>query len=81
MATIPNTTREVDVAFNVLLKELDVDYSLLEPETVRNLVTAISKDTKVKNSALLYLTCPSTRAETMRARLVRDVMELYERGY
>lgn len=78
---IPNTTQEVDLAFNVLLRELGVEYSELEPETISNLVEAISKDTKVKNSALLYLTCASTRAETMKARLVRDVMELYERSY
>lgn len=81
MTRIPNTTEEVDVAFNVLLKELDVDYALLEPETIRNLVTAISKDTKVKNAAINYLYCPSTRAEVMRKRLATYVMELYERGY
>lgn len=75
------TTEEVDVAFNVLLRELGVDYADLEPETVANLTAAISRDTKVKNSALLYLTCSSTRAGVMRERLVRDVVELYERGF
>lgn len=72
---------EVDIALNVLLRELDVEYSALEPETVRNLTEAIRRDVKVKNSALLYLTCSSTRAHLMKERLVRDVMELYERGY
>jgi hypothetical protein len=75
------TTEEVDIAFNVLLKTLDVDYADLEPETITHLTNAISASTKVKNSALLYLTCSSNRAGVMRERLVRDVMELYERGF
>lgn len=74
------TTAEVDTAFNVLLKELGVEYSELDVETINNLTVAIAQDAKVKNSALLYLTCSSERAQTMRERLVRDVMELYERG-
>ncbi len=69
---------EVDTAFNVLLKELEIDYSELDPETITNITTAISKSVKVKNSALLYLVCNSNRAELMRERLVRDVLELYE---
>lgn len=81
MTRIPNTTQEIDVAFNVLLKELNVEYSSLEPETISNLVAAISKDVKVKNAAINYLYCPSTRAEVMRQRLATYVMELYERGY
>jgi hypothetical protein len=71
---------EVDTAFNVLLKELEIDYSELDPETVINIRTAISKSVTVKNSALLYLVCNPNRAELMRERLVRDVLELYERG-
>jgi len=71
---------EVDTAFNVLLKELEIDHSELDPETVMNIRTAISKSVTVKNSALLYLVCNSNRAELMRERLVRDVLELYERG-
>lgn len=74
-------TEEVDVAFNVLLKTLGVDYADLEPETITNITNAISQDVKVKNSALLYLTCSSGRAQVMRDRLVRDVVELYERGF
>ena len=74
------TTDEVNTALNVLLRTLGVDYADLEEETITNLVSAISRDVKVKNSALLYLTCSSERAQTMRERLVRDVMELYERG-
>ncbi len=69
---------EVDTAFNVLLKELEIDYSELDPETITNITTAISKSVKVKNSALLYLVCNSNRAELMRTNLVRDVLELYE---
>lgn len=72
------TTTEEDTAFNVLLKELEIDYSELDPETITNLTIAISQSVKVKNSALLYLTCSSERAQVMRDRLVRDVMELYE---
>lgn len=75
------TTQEADLAMNVLLKALNVDYSDLEPETILNLNRAINRDTKVKDSALLYLTCNSTRAEAMRDRLERDVLALYERGY
>lgn len=74
------TTVEVDTAFNVLLRELGADYAELDPETITNLTNAIAQDVKVKNSALLYLSCSSERAQTMRERLVRDVMELYERG-
>lgn len=70
---------EVDTAFNVLLKELGIDYSELDPETVINIRTAISKSVTVKNSALLYLVCNPNRAELMREKLVRDVLELYER--
>lgn len=73
-------TEEVNTALNVLLKTLGVEYSELDSETVANITGAIAQDVKVKNSALLYLTCSSTRAQTMRERLVRDVMELYERG-
>lgn len=75
------TTEEVDTAFSVLLKTLGVDYADLGPETITNITNAISQDVKVKNSALLYLTCSSKRAPLMRERLVRDVMELYERGF
>lgn len=75
------TTAEIDTAFNVLLKELGVDFSELDSETITNLTIAISQSAKVKNSALLYLTCSSERAPLMRERLARDVIELYERGY
>jgi hypothetical protein len=74
------TSAEVDTAFNVLIKELGVEYYELDAETITNLNLAIMNDVKVKNSALLYLVCSSERAQTMRERLVRDVMELYERG-
>lgn len=72
---------EIDTAFNVLLRALNVEAYDVEPETMANLMEAISKDVKVRNSALLYLTCSSNRAETMRSKLERDVLELYERGY
>jgi hypothetical protein len=74
-------TEEVNTALNVLLKTLGVEYSDLDSETVENITVAIAQDVKVKNSALLYLTCSSERAQTMRERLVRDVMELYGRTY
>ena len=70
------TTEEVDTAFSVLLNTLGVDYAELSPEQVATIVGKISQSTKVKNSALLYLTCSSGRAPLMRERLVRDVMEL-----
>ena len=75
------SSQEADVAMNVLLKSLGANYEDIDIEAIINLTRAIEKDTKVKNSALLYLTCNSNRAEVMRNRLERDVLELYERGY
>lgn len=76
--TTAKTSREVDTAFNVLLKELEVEYSQLEPETVEKIVTAIERSPKVKNAAINYLYCPSTRAEVMRDRLRAFVLEMYK---
>lgn len=75
------SSQEADVAMNVLLKSLGANYEDIDIEAIINLTRAIEKDVKVKNSALLYLTCNSNRAEVMRNRLERDVLELYERGY
>jgi|TARA_B110000977_G_scaffold50562_1_gene68669 hypothetical protein len=81
MKRIPETTKEQDVAMNVLLTALNLDYSMLEPETIANLYSAIDRDSKVKNSVLLYLSSTSDRARLMRNRLKEDVLALYERGY
>jgi hypothetical protein len=81
MKRIPETTKEQDVAMNVLLTALNLDYSMLEPETIANLYSAIDRDSKVKNSVLLYLSSTSGRASLMRNRLKEDVLALYERGY
>ncbi len=61
MKRIPETTKEQDVAMNVLLTALNLDYSMLEPETIANLYSAIDRDSKVKNSDLLYLSRTSDR--------------------
>ena len=79
--TIPKGSEEVSVAFYTLLKELNIEESELSQDAVEGLLSSIRRNVKVKNSALLYLTCDSSRAETMKARLVRDVMNLFERGY
>lgn len=73
-------TIEVGTALNVLLKELGIDYATLDQETITNLTTAISNDTEVTNTALLYLTCDSERAGIVRERLVNAVLDLYERN-
>lgn len=76
--TASKTTREVDTAFNVLLKELEVEYSQLDSDTAAKIITAIEGSPKVRNAAINYLYCPSTRAEVMRDRLRAFVLELYK---
>lgn len=74
------TPEEVDTAFNVLLRELGVDYADLDAETIANITNAIAGSPKVRNAAINYLYCPSNRAEVMRDRLRAYVLELYESG-
>tara|TARA_B110000503_G_scaffold65196_1_gene102500 strand:- start:1977 stop:2231 length:255 start_codon:yes stop_codon:yes gene_type:complete len=77
----PLVEDEVSMALSVLLDELNVESYEVREDALASMTRAIQKDAKVRNSALLLLQAKSSIVDTMRIRLVRDVMELYKRGY
>ena len=77
----PLVEDEVSMALSVLLDELNVESYEVREDALASMTRAIRKDAKVRNSALLLLQAKSSIVDTMRMRLVRDVMELYKRGY